>query len=247
MRELAELAQCGGEMREILEKLLTLQDRDQRIRAFEQELAQVPLEKAARERQLQESARRLEKAKERLKQIEVEKKALEVEAGAKRSAIERFKAQQLQTRKNEEYAALQHEISAAEAAIVALEDREIALMEEAERLGPQIREAEAEHAGEREKIERAMAAIAAKVPNIEARIAELREAREKVASQLDEEVLDIYQRLFKNKAGSAVVALEGGVCTGCHMKVTHQTAIEVKAGKGLVHCPNCGRILYLPA
>jgi predicted nucleic acid-binding Zn-ribbon protein len=34
---------------------------------------------------------------------------------------------------------------------------------------------------------------------------------------------------------------------GCHMKVTSQTAIEVKAQKDVVHCPQCGRMLYLPA
>jgi uncharacterized protein len=41
-----------------------------------------------------------------------------------------------------------------------------------------------------------------------------------------------------------VVALEHEVCTGCHMKVTTQTAHRVKAGKEIVSCENCGRILY---
>lgn len=231
-------------MTNLMERLLTLQERCQGLRVLETELAQVPLERAARERQLAESAARLEKAKERLKQIEREKKALEMEAGSKRAAIERYKSQQLQTRKNEEYAALQHEIAAAEAAVVALEDRELALMEEAESLAPDIRKAEAEHVAEREKIERAMAALAAKVPNIEARMAELRGEIAGMEARVDAEVLDLFRRLFKSKNGVAVAPLEHGVCGGCHMKVPQQVAVEVKAGRALTQCPNCGRILY---
>ncbi|MGH8047174.1 MAG: C4-type zinc ribbon domain-containing protein [Chthoniobacterales bacterium] len=41
--------------------------------------------------------------------------------------------------------------------------------------------------------------------------------------------------------------IEHEVCTGCHTKVTTQTSLAVKADKVLVHCPNCGRILHLPA
>jgi uncharacterized protein len=41
--------------------------------------------------------------------------------------------------------------------------------------------------------------------------------------------------------------VEHGVCTGCHMKVTTATAARVKAGKEIVSCEQCGRILYLGA
>jgi hypothetical protein len=234
-------------MLEDIARLLTIQDRDQRIRAFQTELARIPVERAARDRQLAESAARLEQAKGRLREIEVEKKGLEVDAGARRTAIERYRTQQLQTRKNEEYSALQHEIEAAEKAILAIEDRELELMEEAESLAPKIREAEAGHADEKAKIQKALEAILAKVPNIEARIAELQQTRSAEAKDVDDDLLDRYERLFANKNGSALVPLEGDVCTGCHVRVTHQTAIEVKAAKSVVHCPNCGRMLFLPA
>jgi len=40
--------------------------------------------------------------------------------------------------------------------------------------------------------------------------------------------------------------VEHEVCTGCHMKVTHQAILEVKAEKEIIGCPQCGRILYEP-
>ena len=73
---------------------------------------------------------------------------------------------------------------------------------------------------------------------------ELAKEREALASKIDGDLLNRFERLFDSKGDAAVVAIEHGVCTGCHMKVTTATASRVKAGKEIVSCENCGRILY---
>ncbi len=233
-------------MLDILEKLLTLQDRDQRLRTFRNELASLPQERATREKQIADSATRLDQAKIRAREIEVARKNLQVEEQSRRDAIVKYRQQQLQTRKNEEYSALAHEIEAAEKHISSLEDRELDLMEETETLQPQIAEAEQTHTAEKAKIEQILANLDAKKSNLEARIAELT-AERAAASGIDDDVLERYERLFKTKNAAAVVALDHDVCTGCHMKVTTQTIVEVKGRHAIVNCPQCGRILYLPA
>ena len=233
-------------MLDVIEKLLTLQDRDQRLRSFQTEITHLPEERKAREKQLADSAAKLEQAKTRAKEIEIQKRNLEMEARAKRDAIARYKQQQLQTRRNEEYSALAHEIEAAEKAVTALEDRELDLMEEVEKLMPQITAAEKAHAEERNKIEHLLAGLESKKANLEARIAELKTEHDRLAQGVNEDVLDIYLHLFKTKHGTAVATLEHEVCMGCHMKVTAQTVVQVRAGKEIIHCPQCGRILYMP-
>ncbi len=234
-------------MLEAIEKLLALQDRDQRLRTFRLELDAIPVEKGAKERLIKEAADRLEKAKTRAKEIEVSKKNLQVEAAAKREQIARYKTQQMQTRKNEEFTALAHEIQTAEKVVSDLEDREISLMEEAEGLKPEIATAEAAFSEEKKKFELQIAALVAKEANLNERIQELQAARTACVAGIDEDLLERYERLFRNKGGNAVVALEHDVCTGCHMKVTTQTTVELKAQKTIVSCPQCGRLLYLPA
>lgn len=234
-------------MIEAIEKLLALQDRDQRLRTFRSELTALPAEKAAKERLIAEAASRLENARGRAKEIEVRKKTLEIDAASKREQIARYKTQQMQTRKNEEFTALAHEIATAEKAVSGLEDHELDLMEEAESLKPQISSAEQTHAQEKSKYEAQIAALAEKESNLKSRIAGLEEARNKAAAELDEELLDRYSRLFQTKNGAAVVALEHEVCTGCHMKVTTQTSVELRAEKSIISCPQCGRILFAPA
>jgi predicted nucleic acid-binding Zn-ribbon protein len=233
-------------MLDVIEKLLTLQDRDQRLRSFQSELNHLPEERKAREKQIADSAARLDQGKLRAKGIEVEKRNLEVEAQAKRDLIARYRQQQLQTRKNEEYAALAHEIEAAEKIIASVEDRELDLMEELEKLTPQLATAEKLHADERSKLQNILDSLESKKTNLEARISELKSDRQRHAEGIDDEVLSLYEHLFKTKHGAALATLEHEVCMGCHMKVTAQTIVQVRAARQIIHCPQCGRILYMP-
>ena len=229
-----------------IEKLLTLQDRDQKLRAVLTEIAALPGEKAARDRELKAADDRLEAARTRQREIEVEKKKLEVEVQAKQDQIARYKNQQLETRKNEEFAALRHEIEVAEKLITEIEDRELVLMEEAESLKPALQAAADAHAEEKKKVESHMASLTARKETLEARKKELETERPNFTTDIDEDLLDRYERLFKSKNGLALTTVEHETCAGCHMKVTHQAILEVKAEKEIISCPQCGRILYEP-
>lgn len=233
-------------MLEVVENLLALQDRDQRLKTLRQELQAVPTEIATRQKLINDAATRLEASKSRAKAIEVEKKSLAVEANAKRAQIDRYKTQQLQTRKNEEYSALAHEIAAAEKQITAIEDKELVLMEEAESLAPAIAESEKTFASEKSRLDAQIATIKEKEGNLAARIADLEKDRAAATQGIDEELLERYDRLFQTKNARAVVPVEHDVCSGCHMKVTAQTSLALRSDKELVSCPQCGRILHLP-
>ncbi len=229
-----------------IEKLLTLQNRDQKLRAVLTEIAALPGEKAARERELQAADDRLEAARFRQREIEMERKKLELEVKGKQDQIHRYKNQQLETRKNDEFSALKHEIENAEKAITEIEDRELVLMEEAESLKPHLQAAQEAHDAEKKKVETHMASLVSRRDNLNARQKELEAERLLATEGIDEDLLDRYTRLFKTKNGLALVTVEHGVCTGCHMQVNMQTYLEVRAEKEIIGCPQCGRILYEP-
>lgn len=234
-------------MLEAIEKLLALQDRDQKLRTLRLELKAVPTEIASKQKLIADSAARLETSRTRAKGIEVEKKSLQVEAAAKREQIARYKTQQLQTRKNEEYTALSHEISIAEKVISGIEDKELALMEEADSLAPAIAAAEKTHADEKARLEGQMNLLREKEVNLKTRIEEVQKSRGIALEGIDEELLERYDRLFETKNARAVVSVEHDVCTGCHMKITAQTSLALRSEKSIISCPQCGRLLHLPA
>src|ERR1043166_3319304 len=97
----------------------------------------------------------------------------------------------------------------------------------------------------KESISRQLSDLETKSKALESRQEELAKERDELAAKVDGDLLGRFERLFNSKGDAAIVAIEHGVCTGCHMKVTTATASQVKAGKEIVSCENCGRILYL--
>ena len=230
-----------------LEQLLVLQDRQQKIRQIQTEIKTLPLERSHLESQLAASAAGVELLKQKGRQVEIERKKLELDVGTRTESIARLKTQQYQTRKNDEFQAIGHEIERYENEIRKLEDQELELMIEADKLRGELEAADKSARTTRESIARQLADLETKSKALGAQQQELETERETLAAQIDPDLLDQFERLFNSKGDAAVVAVEHGVCTGCHMKVTTATAAGVKAGKEIVSCENCGRILYLAA
>ena len=228
-----------------LEQLLVLQDRQQKIRQIQAEIKTLPLERAHLESQLAATAAGFESLKLKGRQVEVERKKLELDVGTRTESIARLKTQQYQTRKNDEFQAISHEIERYENEIRKLEDQELELMIEADKLRGEIEAADKNARATKESISRRLADLETKSTALEAQQQELETERKTLAAQIDDDLLDQFERLFNSKGDAAVVAVEHGVCTGCHMKVTTATAARVKAGKEIVSCEQCGRILYL--
>lgn len=231
-------------MNPIIEQLLVLQDRDQRIKSHRAQEKAVPTERAALEAKREATKAAFETLRDQSKHNEVERRKLEVEAQTKRDSIAKYRTQQTQTRKNEEFQALIHEIQAAETEIRAIEDRELDLMEAAEKLGVELKAGDAELKHANESIARQLKDLDDKAANLAKRLAELAVERETLASAVDPDTLSLYERILKSKGDVAVVPIEHEICQGCHMKTPGTTVSLVRAGEELVQDPNCGRILY---
>ncbi len=228
-----------------LEQLLILQDRDQKIRQIRTEIETVPLRRKSLEAQLAASKASVETLKHKARQVEVDRKRLELDVGTRTETISRLKTQQYQTRKNEEFRAIGHEIERYENEIRKIEDDELELMVLADKVKADLAEEQKKATAAQNSIARQTADLEEKSKALESQLQGLSKERSELAGKIDEDLLGRFERLFKSKGDAAVVAVEHGVCTGCHMKVTTATAAQVKAGKEIVSCENCGRILYL--
>ena len=230
-----------------LEQLLILQDRDQKIRQIQTEIETVPLRRKNLEAQSAASKASVEVLKQRARQVEMDRKKLELDVGTRTETISRLKTQQYQTRKNEEFRAIGHEIERYENEIRKIEDEELELMVLADNVKAELTEEEKKAAMVRDSIVRQTADLDEKSQALDGQLQGLTKERSELAGQIDEDLLGLFERLFESKGDAAIVAVEHGVCTGCHMKVTTATAAGVKAAKEIVSCENCGRILYFGA
>jgi hypothetical protein len=231
-------------MLEMIEKLLILQDRDRKILQEQGELARIEPERQMLNAKAASAQAELENVKLRIKQIESSRKDLELEVEAKKQMIVRYANQQFQTRKNEEYRALAHEIDACKAAIFQIENGEIELMEQAETAQKEAVRATQAAKAARTLVDEQVAQLGEREENLKKELAELEANREELAATVDEGARSRYERLVRSKGENVVVGVQHGVCGGCHMKLPPQLIVTCQAEKELVGCSNCGRILY---
>ena len=231
-------------MLETIEKLLVLQDRDRKIHRVQQELAQIAPERETLRNRASSTQTQLDAAKNRVKQIESERKRLELEVESKKTQIEKYANQQLQTRKNEEYRALAHEIETCKADIMKIEDSEIVLMEQTEVAQKEVIRATLAANEAKKLAETLIGELGQREENFKKEYASLQQDRAQLASAVDESARNRYDRLLKSKGDNAVVGIEHGVCGGCHMKLQQQLIVTCQSQKEIVTCSTCGRILY---
>ncbi len=231
-------------MLETIEKLLILQDRDRKLHRVKDELAHVGPERDSLTSKASTTQAQLDAAKLRVKQIESERKRLELDIEAKKAQIEKYANQQLQTRKNEEYRALAHEIEMAKEAIFKIEDVEIGLMEQAEAAQQAVVRATQEAAAAKKLVDDQVKLIDEREINLKKEQAQLQAGRNDLAAAVEESVRNRYERLLKGKGDNVVVGINHGVCGGCHMKLPAQSLVTCKTAQEVASCPNCGRLLY---
>jgi hypothetical protein len=227
-----------------LEKLLTLQDRDHKVQRLQAELAAIEPQRQTLRANSEATQAGLEALRLKLRKLETERKELELDVQGKQQQIERYSLQQFQTRKNDEYRALSHEIETLRGEIVKIEDHELELMEQAE--AAQKAMVETAHTGEQVKREtgKQLADLAEREASLEGHLAGLVQGRDEVAAAVEGDLLQRYERLRKAKGERVLVGVEHSVCGGCHVKVPSQVLVHCQADVEAHNCPNCGRILY---
>jgi predicted nucleic acid-binding Zn-ribbon protein len=227
-----------------IQALLVLQDRDRRLRGMAEDLDRIPKDEARAKERLAGDEAAVKKARENLMANEVEIKKVELDVGTRRTTIQRLKTQQFETRKNDEYQALGHEIVRYEKEVDQLETKELEFMERADSLRATLATAEQALAKTKQRVDEELASLADRKKRIEAEAAELREERARLAAAAPETQMPLYERLLKTKNGLAVVPAVGGKCTGCHIKLVASTMVKVNSGIEGTQCESCGRLLY---
>ena len=227
-----------------LTKLLVLQDRDLKRLALEQQLKDVPREIAAVEARIAAEKLAIDTAKTEWRDLEAKKKTLETEIQSAQGKIAKYRTQQLEVRKNDEYRALTHEIETTEKVIGGFEEEELKVMYSIDEAKKRFTEAEsvlktniASHEGkirtlcEREKQAQTEHQTA---------LAAVETARPAVA----DDQLRLYDRLARKPGLPVCVPVSAGRCGGCHLKVPTHIEVMARGGAEIATCDQCGRVVY---
>jgi predicted nucleic acid-binding Zn-ribbon protein len=230
-----------------LERLIALQDADHEIARLNQEIALLPRRVAAIESKLAETRSQVEKAKNAIAATQKERKKLEFEIQDQQQKISKYRDQSLSVKTNDQYRALLQEITFAEQAIRACEDKILDGMLAIESLEKELIAAEAELKEETAEIEREKADARARTDEDQKELAKWTVERSRLRAEISHDVLPYYDRVLKLRKSGISQVRDDGKCVACNVMLRPQTFNEVRVNDRIITCDSCGRILhYVP-
>lgn len=228
-----------------LQTLVDLQGLDGRIAALETEAARLPKQIEAIQAALAEAKKTAETIRGKVdatkKDLRAREKDLEVTAGKRSKAEGRL----YEVKTNKEYSAALLEIEEIKQEKGKTEEEILSLMEMQEKLGIEVREAEARFKSREEQARQDETVVRKKLAVVQHDLDLLRVERDSRARELPKGLLADYDRILKARGGVAVANVSSAaVCGGCRVTIRPQAIQELRVATELMRCESCGRFLY---
>jgi uncharacterized protein len=236
---------------EQLELLLELQGTDSRLRRIEHQLDDLP-----EQQQLDASVERVAELGREHDDVRVEldraaagqrQLEREIDVLTQRRDAERTRLYGGAVANARELKAVEAEI---ETTVRRIDEHEELLLEVMETVDELQRRADglaATQAAERELVETRTEDRDRAAKELIAEQAELAAVREAEAEQLPSELLSRYEQAAARAGGTGVGKLVGNACTACRIELSMADVGQLYAGPPLTTCPQCRRLLVVPA
>lgn len=92
-------------------------------------------------------------------------------------------------------------------------------------------------------IEEREGTLHAELEKLQGELDELERERKELAGSIEDELLELYEKLLAGKQNLAVVKVIEGICQGCRVELPGKEYDRFLRSEGIFRCPNCGRIL----
>src|SRR5215469_1283665 len=226
--------------------LIELQRVDHQIALLHSELESFPKRLREADTKLTGARADLATAKDALTKINSERKKFEFAGQEWKDRARKYRDQSGAVKTNEAFRALQHEIANAEGEVAKAEDRQLEVMMKAEEAERRVKLAES-------RLKEAEQSLAAEKKEIESQAGEIKEKldaataeREKIIAPVPEDLRDLYARIAKRHAGTAMAQARDEQCRGCGLRVLPHIVQELRSetSEEVYRCESCGLILY---
>ena len=232
-------------MKDMLDRLVQLQETDEKIVAFQREEEEIPLDIQEKEISVGLLDEEHNQIRTTLDEIEKQISDLKIELTEVKDHQRRCQARALAVKTQREYQAVQRESEIARKRRGELDAQIKEFLEEKGVIEDSYLEVESRIGDQAHTLEKERNAADNRLKKLQGEREDLEKTRAVEASLIDPVLLGKYQKVFDRYRGKGVVMVSGGVCNGCFMTIPPQLYNQVLAQGGIHHCPNCGRIIYV--
>jgi len=228
----------------LLDQLFRLQDRIRFVETRERERDTVPEELSDVDREYRERVDTVARIRERLVEAEADRRRAEGELEDHQEKQKKYQGQLRSVQSSREYGAVLNEIDGVEKQIRATEDRILSLDEEIETATKDLATREESLPRETEEHEEKLKDWRAAQRAIDEELAAARSEIQDLEKQIPIRERAEFRRLVEKKGGLAIVRVVNASCSACHVKVRPAAMQILKAGREIVYCDSCKRMLY---
>jgi predicted nucleic acid-binding Zn-ribbon protein len=224
--------------------LIKLQQLDIDIRNTSVLLEDIPRQIKEIEQESKNSLQIVQDAKDHLTENQKRRRDLESELQDTKENIARFKRQLNEVKTNKEYTALLKEIDDTTARIDSLEEQIITEMLSADDIEKDIKEASKKAEEIQVELAKKKEKILQEKNKAEENLNALEKEKEELLPNIPSDQMKQYKQISRKKNGIVLSPVTDEFCTMCHMRVRPQMVNELIAGREIITCENCGRILH---
>jgi predicted nucleic acid-binding Zn-ribbon protein len=183
--------------------------------------------------------------RQRIKDNQESRRELEKNAAVYQGRLTKFKDQLSGVKTNREYQAMQHEIATAEGDLSVAEEKVLERMVEADSIGAELKDAEAQLARHRKDVQAEKQRLERERAEAEGEIAAATTRREELLRDMDPSLVNLFQQVAKARKGVAIcTANRDGTCSVCHVRLRPPVFQRDRQNDSIVQCEICQRILY---
>ena len=227
-------------------ELLLLHGRDRRHGKLEEELNLLPEDIQRIEKKILTEKESIDIAVSEWKELESKNNALEKEILEIGDKITKNKLRQLEVKKNEEYQALETEISSLSDLQANKEDEQIEVLVNIDDAQATALIAQDKIAKKVKELELQKLNFEERVLKIKSEIVDLEREIEEARKSVEVEMLRTYDRVKKVVSRPPFLApLKDQKCSGCNLRVSNDVISTALVEQKLTQCDQCGRIVYV--
>jgi predicted nucleic acid-binding Zn-ribbon protein len=231
-------------LKETLELLYTLQEKDVKIFELKENLTKLPKIIDDKNKQIADLKTSFENRKAEYVRLNSLKKEKEALLATKEAAIAKHTSDLNTIKANDMYKNCLLEIEKAKADKSVVEDEILQLMEDIDKELVNLKKYEEETKAKESEINKEIAESKQTIEKAKENIETVQKERDEFAKTIDKNILSQYERIRESRNGQGIATIDGESCSGCNMVLRPQLIVQATKCKELVYCDNCSRILF---